>query len=307
MTGRAVTLLAVLIVLVTLIGCSSTAQLASVAVTPSTAIIPNEGGTAQFTATGTYSNGKTGRQYQQALGPGQVTWSSSVASVATIDSNGLATATGAGTTTISAAGGGGNIIGTASLTVSSSETGNLTSLTVLPVNQTVTSAGETVQYIAIGTFTGSQPTQDVTNQVTWASSNPNVATISATGVATTVGTCAQGQATTITATLSTFTGTASSTYGSCGQIISPVLTVYGPGQGTGTVTSTPTGIGCNTSSGTGCTANFTLNSQVSLTATPASGSVFVGWSANCQPAQNSTCTVTMGNYETVGAIFDIAP
>ena len=45
MTGRAVTLLAVLIVLVTLIGCSSTAQLATVTVTPSTAIIPNEGGT----------------------------------------------------------------------------------------------------------------------------------------------------------------------------------------------------------------------------------------------------------------------
>jgi Divergent InlB B-repeat domain/Bacterial Ig-like domain (group 2) len=307
MTGRVVTLLAVLIVLVTLIGCSTTAQLTTVTVTPSTAIIPNVGGTAQFTATGTYENGKTGRQYQKALGPGQVIWSSSVASVATIDSNGLATATGAGTTTISAAGGGGNPIGTATLTVSSTETGSLTSLTVLPVNQTVTSAGQTVQYIAIGTFTGTQPTQDVTNQVTWSASNANVATISATGLATTVGTCAQGQATTITAALSTFTGTATLTYGSCGQNISPILTVYGPGQGTGTVTSTPTGIDCNTSSGTGCSANFTLNSQVSLTATPASGSVFVGWSANCQPAQNSTCTVTMGNYETVGAIFDIAP
>jgi trimeric autotransporter adhesin len=307
MTGRVVTLLAVLTVLVTLIGCSTTAQLTTVTVTPSTAIIPNVGGTAQFTATGTYTNGRKGTQYMQALTSGEVTWTSSVASVATIDSNGLATATGAGTSTISAAGGGGNIVGTATLTVSSSETGTLTSLTVFPVNQTVTSTGQTVQYIAIGTFTGTQPTQDVTNQVTWSSSNPSVASISATGLATTAGTCSQGQASTITAAYSTFTGPATLTYGSCGQNVSPTLTIYGPGQGTGTITSTPTGLDCNTSSGTGCTANFTLNSAVSLTATPASGSVFVGWTANCQPAANTTCTVTMDNYTAVGAIFDIAP
>lgn len=307
MPGRLIAFLAIVITLLLAVGCSTTAQLSSITVTPSTAVIPNVGGTAQFTATGTYTNGKKGTSYMQALTDGEVTWISSVASVATIDSNGLATATGAGTTTISAAGGGGNIVGTATLTVSSSETGSLTSLTVLPADQTVPASGQTVQYIAIGTFTGTQPTQDVTNQVTWSSSNPNVATISATGLATTVGTCTQGQATTITAALSTFTGPATLTYGSCGQNVSPTLTIYGPGQGTGTITSTPTGIDCNTSSGTGCTANFTLNSAVSLTATPASGSVFVGWSANCQPAQNNTCTVTMGNYTAVGAIFDIAP
>ena len=86
------------------------------------------------------------------------------------------------------------------------------------------------------------------------------------------------------------------------------MTISGPGLGTtGTITSTPTGINCNTSSDTGCTANFMLNTQVSLTATPAPGSVFAGWSANCQPAQNNTCTVTMANYETVGVFFNLQP
>jgi trimeric autotransporter adhesin len=307
MTGRVVALFAVSAILLTVVGCSTTAQLTTVTVTPSTAVIPNVGGTAQFTATGTYANGKKGTQYMQAIPNDEVTWTSSVAAVATINSTGLATATGAGTTTISAAGGGGNIVGTATLTVTSSETGSLTSLTVFPANQTVTAGGQTVQYIAVGTFTGTQPIQDVTNQVTWASTESNIATITATGLATTTGNCTQGQATSIAASLSTFTGTGTLTYGSCGQNIPPVLTIYGPGQGTGTVTSTPTGINCNPTTDTGCTASFTLNTAVTLTATPASGSVFAGWSANCQPAGNPTCTVTMSNYTAVGAIFNLAP
>ena len=306
MTHRALALSSALLALIFVASCSQTPQLSSIVVTPSSATIPNAGGTAQFQATGTFVNGKNGAQNMQNL-TDQVTWTSSVTSVATINATGLATAVGEGTTTITATGGNGGINGTATLTVSSSTTGNLTSLTIFPANQNVTLTGQTVQYIAIGTFTGAEPIQDVTNQVTWSSTNPNVATITATGLATTNGVCAQGETTTINAALSTFTGIGSLTYASCGQNVSPTLTIVGPGQGTGTVTSTPTGINCNTTSGTGCTANFQLNTQVSLTATPAPGSVFAGWSANCQPAQNSTCTVTMVNYETVGAIFNLAP
>jgi hypothetical protein len=305
MAGRVLALSSALLALIFIVSCSQTPQLLSIVVTPTSATIPNAGGTAQFQATGTFENGKNGQGNMQNLTE-KVVWTSSVASVATINSTGLATAVGEGTTTITATGGNGGVVGTATLTVSSSTTGNLTSLTVLPVNQNVPSANQTVQYVAIGTFTGSQSVQDLTNQVTWSSSNANVASITATGLATTAGTCMQGEATTITAALSTFTGTGTLTYNSCGQKVSPTLTIYGPGQGTGTITSTPTGIDCNTSSGTGCSATFTLNTQVSLTATPASGSVFVGWSANCQPAQNNTCTVTMNNYETVAAIFNPA-
>ncbi len=56
------------------------------------------------------------------------------------------------------------------------------------------------------------------------------------------------------------------------------------GTGTGTVTSSPAGISCNPT----CAAAF--SSDVLLTAVPAPGSVFVGWSdANCT---DITCAVT---------------
>ena len=155
MTGRILALSSALLALTFVVSCSQTPQLSSIVVTPTSATIPNAGSTAQFQATGTFLNGKNGGANMQNL-TDQVTWTSSVSSVATINSTGLATATGEGTTTITATGGNGGVTGTATLTVSSSATGNLTSLTVLPVNQTVPSASQTVQYIAIGTFTGTQ-------------------------------------------------------------------------------------------------------------------------------------------------------
>ena len=55
------------------------------------------------------------------------------------------------------------------------------------------------------------------------------------------------------------------------------LTVAKAGTGSGTVTSSPAGINC----GTTCTAGFGGNAAVTLTATPATGSVFAGWSGSC--------------------------
>src|SRR6266436_8178145 len=52
------------------------------------------------------------------------------------------------------------------------------------------------------------------------------------------------------------------------------LTVTLAGAGTGTVTSSPTGISCP---GT-CSGTFTNVSQITLTATPATGFGFAGWS-----------------------------
>ena len=69
--------------------------LTSIAVTPSNQTL-TVGGTQQFTATGTYSDGST-----QNL-TGQATWASSNTATATISPAGLATAVAAGTTTISA-------------------------------------------------------------------------------------------------------------------------------------------------------------------------------------------------------------
>src|SRR6266478_2744557 len=82
--------------------------LSSIAVTPGNPSIP-KGTTQQFTATGTYSDGST-----QNL-TSTVAWSSSNTTVATINSTGLATAVGAGSTTIQASSG--SISGSTTLTV----------------------------------------------------------------------------------------------------------------------------------------------------------------------------------------------
>lgn len=310
MTGRLVLLCSALTALALLAGCATTTPLTSIQVTPGTATVPGQGNTAQFSAVGTYSNAKKDTQYTQNL-TSTVTWSSSVPSVATVSSTGLATGVAGGTTTISATDG--SIIGTATLTVGGTSGGGsgntLTSITVIPGNQIVQDAGETAQYIAIGNYSGTPPTQDLTNQVTWSSSDVRVATINGAGLATAIGSCPGPGETTITALAppssgGAASGTATLTVGSCGVNNLPTLTVYKVGQGSGTVTSMPAGIDCG--SGAGCTANFTLNTQVSLTAVADAGSVFVGWSSNCMPDNQPTCSLTMPNNETVGAIFNLA-
>jgi hypothetical protein len=67
--------------------------------------------------------------------------------------------------------------------------------------------------------------------------------------------------------------------------------------GSGTVTSSPSGISCPSS----CSANFAPGTQVSLTAAPASGWKFNGWSGACSGA--GTCSVTMNSAQSVTATF----
>jgi YD repeat-containing protein len=75
------------------------------------------------------------------------------------------------------------------------------------------------------------------------------------------------------------------------------LTVSKSGAGSGTVTSNPAGINC----GTDCQEAFNFNTQVSLTAAPATGSTFGGWSGACSGTE--ACTVTMNGDKTVTASF----
>lgn len=70
--------------------------------------------------------------------------------------------------------------------------------------------------------------------------------------------------------------------------------------GTGSVTSSPAGITACTAT---CTANFTGNSSVTLTAAPGSNFAFAGFSTNCTPTNALTCSVTMSAAETVMATF----
>src|SRR5207244_3532597 len=76
------------------------------------------------------------------------------------------------------------------------------------------------------------------------------------------------------------------------------LTVSKAGTGSGTVTSTPTGITC----GTDCSASYASGTVVTLTATPAAGSVFAGWSSvGC--TGTGSCAVTLTAATAVTATF----
>jgi hypothetical protein len=181
-----------------------------------------------------------------------------------------------------------------------------------------TPGGQHTQFTAMGTYqqgTHSPTTQNLTNSASWASSNTEVATVSAAGVVTAV---SPGE-TTITASSNGVSGVISgSAYLSVASAVQPALptlTIYkvGNNAATGTVTGLVSGgtvpvINCG--SGAGCLGNFPVGSQVVLTATPGANSSFGGWSSNCVPSPNNgpspsaTCTVTVTSEDFVGAIFN---
>ena len=77
------------------------------------------------------------------------------------------------------------------------------------------------------------------------------------------------------------------------------LTVTKSGAGAGTVSSTPAGIDC----GASCIGQFNVGASVTLTATPAAGSAFAGWSGGgCSGA--GSCVVSMSAATTVNAQFN---
>jgi len=83
------------------------------------------------------------------------------------------------------------------------------------------------------------------------------------------------------------------------------LTIGEPGSGSGTVTDNLGQIDCTDTAGvvTGtCSASYQSGTVVVLTATPAVGSTFGGWSA-C--SGTGTCSVTMNSNQTVQATFGI--
>jgi len=75
------------------------------------------------------------------------------------------------------------------------------------------------------------------------------------------------------------------------------VTVTLAGAGTGTVTSAPAGIDC----GTNCTHTFSAGTQVTLTATPAAGFSFGGWSGVC--TGTGICTLPTSGDQSVTASF----
>lgn len=68
-------------------------------------------------------------------------------------------------------------------------------------------------------------------------------------------------------------------------------------SGSGTVTSNPTGINC----GTACAGALAPGTQITLTASPAGGRTFAGWSGPCEGT--GPCTFTVDTATTVTATF----
>ncbi len=255
--------------------------LQSIALTPANPTL-QIGGTQQFTATGSYSDNST-----QNL-TAQVTWNSSSPTVATVSTGGMATGVSAGTTTVSATLSG--VSGSTLLTVAP----KLLSIAVTPANPTVQKGG-TQQFAATGTYSDNS-TQNLTTQVTWASSSPAVATVNAGGLATAVG----AGTTSVTATLGAVSGTTSLTV-TAPTLQSIALTPANPTlQIGGTQQFTATGSYSDNST-QNLTAQVTWNSSSQTVATVSTGGLATGVNAGTTTVSATLSGVSGGTSLTVAA------
>ena len=145
------------------------ATLVSLAVAPSNSTMAI-GTTKQFTATATFSDSSTQDVTASAL------WSSSNASVATIDNQGLASSVAIGSATITATLGA--ISGSTSLTIANV---HLVSIAITPANPTI-AKGTSIKFTATGTFSDGSTSTKLSG-LSWKSSKPNIAQIRTSGVA----------------------------------------------------------------------------------------------------------------------------
>jgi hypothetical protein len=199
----------------------------------------------------------------------------------------------------------------------------LESITILPTSDTVTGTGPAlanfpVKFTAYGHFISPTEQVDISNDVTWTSDVPLIATVDSTGVVTATGNGSCGTVL-ITATahkgvvgpgtaqvivIGTATFTVNDTSNpNCGGTALPTLAVIESGTGTGNVVSSPVGINCTSNSGV-CSASFAAGTLVTLTATPTGTSTFGAWSSNCTVTGANTCQVSVGSSLAVTAAFN---
>ncbi len=282
----------------TLIGCDNSG-LDSVQVSPASQSVA-VGQTAQLTAMGTFGNAN--HHSTQNL-TNAVAWTSSNPAVATVNSSGMVTALGAGTTTITASSTAfnGPVSASATITVTSSGTvasgGAVASIAVIPGAQSVATPGQTSSFLAIGTTT-SGATLNLTNQVQWSSSSTQIATINTTsGTATAV---SKGT-TTITAlyagtggTAVVGTGTFNVTGGTTQQFTA--VTILPSSQTLSTLNQTAQFIALATLGTTGLQQDVTNSPQLKWNSSlPSAGSISATGLAKNLAAGNSTITAELTN------------
>src|SRR5438445_412264 len=150
-----------------------------------------------------------------------------------------------------------------------------------PVGTVVTISGANFTGATSVTFNGVSATFAVTSSTAIRATVPPAADSGPVSVTTSAGTATSANSFTVTATLA--------------------VAKAGAGSGTVTSTSTPasaTQIDC----GATCSVSYQTGTVVTLTATPATGSVLTGWTG-CDTASGSTCTVTLNAARTVTANF----
>jgi len=306
---------ALVLTVVTLIvgGCTGPQGLDSIKISPASQSL-TVGQTAQYTAVGTYGNAK--HLSSKALTSG-VNWTSNTTSVATIDSNGVVSAVGAGTTTITATAQAynGPTTASATLTVTAPAGGpvsgqDLLSIVVLPGSITTLNLLGTGQFLAYGTFSTPPLVQDITNginhngyvaPVKWISDAPFIFPVSSYGAPGTTG-ATGGLATAVGSGNANIYAVAANPDGTL--VYSPSVTFncpyapYDPGDPTATPPVQPTLGSCNDHTiASGLLVTLTVfnaglnTSNWLLTAPSATGTPNV---INCGPAvtPTSVCTAT---------------
>jgi hypothetical protein len=192
---------------------SSSEPFVSMAIYPGTQTLAAVGQQAKFLAIGTSSTGST-VDLTNGINNKGITWSSSDGNgkIVKLAGNGLFTAVGNGAVVItavfnnSAANGSStdltSVLATAALTVTTGTTSSsepLTAVTIYPPSPSVSAPGESSQLLAIGTFSITPTTQDITNGLagptSWTDNNPAITTSwssSNTAVATVTTACPTG-------------------------------------------------------------------------------------------------------------------
>jgi hypothetical protein len=154
----------------------TTQQFTAVSIIPSTQALSASGQTSQFIALGT--SGTTGLQ-QDVTNSSQVKWTSSIPTIVSVSSTGLATGVSAGNGTITAVltnSDGSVVSNNATVAVSITPAPEpLLSLAIIPSSLTVGNLQGTGQFLAIGTYSVPPYVRDLTNSpnLTWISSFPN--------------------------------------------------------------------------------------------------------------------------------------
>jgi uncharacterized protein YjdB len=177
-----------------LTSCVESPSLTSITISPTTVNFGGSGLQEQLTATGYYTH--PGHPAETKNITSAVTWSSSATECVTVNSSGVITsgADACSNILITASANGFNGYISANMTVNVTQpssggggtttNGDVTSIAIIPGNQSVAAPGDTGQFLAIGT-TSSGATVDLSGLVNWNSSSPQVATIGSTsGLAT---------------------------------------------------------------------------------------------------------------------------